>query len=276
VGARTWFVTGGSSGLGRALVVALLARGERVAATARDVSSLADLVSTGDGALWTMSLDLTDHAQIRSVVSAAIRDLGHLDVVVSNAGYGLVGAAEEASDEQVRRQLDTNLLGPVQLVRAVLPHLRARAGGRIYQISSSGGQCAVPGMSLYHASKWGVEGFFEALAAEVRAMGIGVTIVEPGAMPTGFNGRSRDTANPMPEYASSPAGRTRRALDSGTLACPGDVAKVAAAIIASADQSKAPLRLTLGSDAYRMIRSALVTRLSALDRQQELARSTDA
>ncbi len=272
---RSWFVTGAASGLGRAIVTALLAGGDRVAATSRDPQALADLDAPA-GQLWTGRLDLTDAAAVSTVVDRAFADLGHIDVLVSNAGYGLFGAAEEVSDEQLRRQVDTNLIGPIRLARAALPHLRAQGGGRIIQVSSVGGQCTLPGMAVYHATKWGVEGFFEALAAEVKGFGIGVTLVEPGSVRTGFTGRGRDLAAPLPAYARGPAGRLRAAIENDTVRYPGDLDKMARAVIDSAAQHPAPLRLALGSDAYQLIRAALGKRLGDLDAQADLARSTDA
>ena len=273
---RSWFVTGASSGLGRAVVTALLARGDTVAATSRDPQTLAGLSTPAGQPLWTGRLDPTDAAAVTTVVDRAFADLGRIDVMVSNAGYGLFGAAEEVTDEQVRRQLDTNLLGPIQLARAALPHLRAQGGGRIIQISSVGGQCTLPGMAVYHATKWGVEGFFETLAAEVKGFGIEVTLVEPGSVRTGFTGRSRDLAPPLAHYARGPAGRLRAAIENDTVRYPGDLRKMAQAIIDSAAQRPAPLRLALGSDAYHLIRTALRRRLGDLDAQADIARSTDA
>ncbi|MGA8115770.1 MAG: SDR family oxidoreductase [Actinocatenispora sp.] len=272
--ARTWLVTGSSTGLGRALVTELLARGERVAATARDPRTLADL-SDGGRPPWTAQLDVTDHTQVREVVDRAVAELGRIDVVVSNAGYGLFGAAEEITDEQLDRQLRTNLVGPMQLARAVLPHLRAQGSGHFIQISSVGGQCTLPGMAVYHASKWGVEGFFESMAAEVHGFGIGVTIVEPGTVATNFAGSSRDSAPAMPVYTRTPAGRIRRAVDAGVLPSPGDAAKMASAIADCADQRPVPLRLALGSDSYQLIRTSLQNRLDALDQQKDVAFATD-
>ena len=219
----TWFLTGASSGLGRALCEELLARGHRVAATARDAAALDELAPADRQRWWTGELDVTDHDQLRRAVDAAFAAFGRIDVVVSNAGYGLFGAAEEVTDEQIDRQLRTNLVGPIQLARAVLPHLRAQGGGRIIQIASSAGQVALPNMSIYHASKWGVEGFFDSLATEVAGFGIAVTIVEPGSAPTGFAGRSRDMGAALPAYAETPAGRARRAIEDGTVRQPGDV-----------------------------------------------------
>ena len=273
--ARTWFVTGSSAGLGRALVTELLARGETVAATARDPDALSDLRSPSGERPWTARLDVTDRDQIRRVVDAAAEALGRIDVAVSNAGYGLFGAAEEATDEQVERQISTNLAGPVQLARALLPHLRAQGHGRIIQISSVGGQCTSPGLAVYHATKWGVEGFFESLAAEVKGFGIGVTIVEPGAMTTDFSGRSKDVTAALPDYQGTPAAKVRRAVEAGFLRYPGDVSKMAVAILDAAACPEAPLRLTLGSDAYRLIRGGLTARLADLEGQKDVAASTD-
>jgi NAD(P)-dependent dehydrogenase (short-subunit alcohol dehydrogenase family) len=278
VPADAWFLTGASSGLGRALCESLLARGHRVAATARDPATLDELAppEADAGHWWAGRLDVTDHDEIRRAVDAAFAAFGKIDVIVSNAGYGLFGAAEELSDAQIDRQLRTNLVGPIQLARAVLPHLRAQGGGRIIQISSVAGQAALPNMSLYHASKWGVEGFFDSLATEVAGFGIGVTIVEPGSVPTEFAGRSRDMAPALEAYAGTPAGRARQALENGTVRQPGDVRRMAEAIIDCAGRTPAPRRLALGSDAYVVMRKALRDRLSQLEAQQEQARATDA
>jgi NAD(P)-dependent dehydrogenase (short-subunit alcohol dehydrogenase family) len=275
VTARTWFVTGSSAGLGRALVTELLARGETVAATARDPGALSDLRSPAGAPPWTARLDVTDPDRIRQVVDEAVAALGRIDVAISNAGYGLFGAAEEATDEQVERQIRTNLTGPVQFARALLPHLRAQGHGRILQISSVGGQCTAPGMAVYHATKWGVEGFFESLAAEVKGFGIGVTIVEPGGVQTDFTGRSKEMTVALPAYRGTPATVTRRAAQSRFARYPGDVAKMAAAIVEAAGLPVAPLRLALGSDAYRLIRGALTARLADLEGQRDVAVSTD-
>ena len=165
--AKTWFITGASSGLGRSMTEALLARGDRVAATVRRPDALADLSARHGGDLWVGVLDLTDTSAIRHTVDAAWTALDRIDVVVSNAAYGRFAAAEEAGDEQVRHQIDTNLVGSIQVIRAALPHLRGQGDGQILQVSSTGGQFAFPSFSLYHATKWGIEGFCEAVAKEV-------------------------------------------------------------------------------------------------------------
>lgn len=272
---RAWFVTGSSSGLGRALVTELLARGETVAATARNTDALSDLRSPSGKPPWIARLDVTDPERIRQVVDEAAGALGGIDVAISNAGYGLFGAAEEATEEQIERQIRTNLTGPIHLARALLPHLRAQGHGRIIQVSSVGGQCTSPGMAIYHATKWGVEGFFESLAAEVKGFGIGVTIVEPGAIRTEFTGRGKETPDVLPAYKGTPAAVVRRAVESGFLRYPGDVAKMAAAILDAAVLPEAPLRLALGSDAYKLMRDGLMARLTELEDQKDLAASTD-
>lgn len=274
-GARTWLVTGSSAGIGRALVTELLARGETVAATARDPDALAGLRTPSGTPPWTARLDVTDPGQIRRVVDNAVAALGRIDVAVSNAGYGLFGAAEEASEEQVERQIRTNLTGPIHLVRALLPHLRAQGHGRIVQISSVSGQCAPAGMAVYNATKWGVEGFFESLAAEVKDFGIGVTIVEPGTVRTDFTGRSKDLTAALPAYRGTPAAAVRRMVGAGFVRHPGDLAKMVAAVLDAAGDPAAPLRLTLGSDAYRLIRDSLAARLADLEDQKDVAASTD-
>lgn len=269
-----WLITGTSSGFGRILTDKLLARGDRVAATARDVRTLDDLRARYRDRLWVASLDVTDTAAVRDVVDRAFAALGRIDVVVNNAGYGLFGAAEELSDAQIRQQIDTNLVGSIQVIRAALPHLRAQGGGRVLQVSSEGGQIAYPAFSLYHATKWGIEGFVESVAREVAPFGIGFTIVEPG--PTGTNfGAGLVRAEPSAAYEGTPAGEVRRALADGTFRLTGDAGKMADAMIASADVSPAPFRLPLGSTAYRSIASALAERLTAHEAQQAVALATD-
>jgi NAD(P)-dependent dehydrogenase (short-subunit alcohol dehydrogenase family) len=275
---KTWFITGTSSGFGRQLVEQLLARGDRVAATARRTESLDDLAATYGERLWRATLDVTDTARMTDVVDRAFTELGRIDVVVSNAGYGLFGAAEELSEEQIDRQIATNLTGSIHLGRAVIPHLRAQGGGRIMQIASAGGQVAFPAMSLYHATKWGIEGFWESAAADIASFGIGVTIVEPGVARTDFGGGSAVMGTALPAYADAAPGMLRRmfAGEVPAFPAPGDPAKITAAIIASADLDEAPKRLTLGSDAYALATAALRERLDALEGARDLAYSTDA
>jgi NAD(P)-dependent dehydrogenase (short-subunit alcohol dehydrogenase family) len=273
----TWFITGTSSGFGRQLTEQLVARGDRVAATLRRPDALASLADQYPERLWVRELDVTDTAQLRETVAAAFADLGRIDVVVSNAGYALAGVAESLGDEQIRRQLDTNVLGSIQLVRAVLPHLRRQGGGRILQLSSMGGQMSFPGVSLYHASKWAMEGFFDSLAQEISGFGIETCLVEPGSARTDFASRSLDPA-PMPEaYLATPAGQMLSSAATRTAtSVPGDAAKMAAAMIAAADAVELPRRLLLGSDAYALVHAALSSRLALVEQQRELSHSTDA
>lgn len=271
---QTWFITGSSSGFGRLLAENLLARGDRVAATLRKVHALDDLKEQFGERLWVASLDVTDTHAIRQATSRAFAELGRIDVVVSNAGYGLVGAAEEVSDEQIRQQIDTNLIGSIQVIRAVLPHLRAQGGGRILQVSSEGGQITYPDFSLYHATKWGIEGFVEAVATEVASFGIEFTIVEPGPAKTSFSG-GIVKSTPMAIYDNTPAGDVRRAIETGSFALRGDPLKMVQTMLDSVERTPAPLRLTLGSGAFDRVRAGLSKRLAELNSQEDIARSTE-
>jgi NAD(P)-dependent dehydrogenase (short-subunit alcohol dehydrogenase family) len=268
----TWFITGTSSGFGRLLTERLLGRGDRVAATLRRPEALDDLRARHGDRLWTALLDVTDTGQVHRVVDDAFEALGTIDVVVNNAGYGVFASVEEAADEQIRRVIDTNLLGSIHVIRAALPHLRAQGRGRILQVSTAGGQTTYPNFSYYHASKWGIEGFCETVAREIAPFGIGLTIVEPGATPTGF-GASLDTAPVMPEYENTPAGEVRRAITSGAFPLPNDPRKIAEAMVDLVDTGAAPIRLPLGSDTYDDVRASLVARLAEHDAHRDVAYS---
>ncbi|MEW1649080.1 SDR family oxidoreductase [Streptomyces sp. NPDC091219] len=271
---RTWLITGVNSGFGRRMTEQLLERGDRVAGTVRRAGSVDDLVTKYGDALWVAHLDVTDTPAVRSVINRAFSELGRIDVVVNNAGYGLFGAAEEVTDEQIVRILDTNLVGSIQVTRAALPHLRAQGGGRIIQLSTYGGQATNPGACMYHASKWGIEGFMESTAKDVAPFGIGVTIVEPGGARTEFRFSSLQMATPMPEYDGSPAAMTRGAQDRSRPSL-GDPALMAARIIDSVEQNPAPRRLVLGSDSYRFLLTALAERLAEVEAQHDSAGQTD-
>ncbi len=271
----SWFITGISSGFGRELTSQLLGRGERVVGTVRRVGAVADLAERYPDLLKVETLDVTDTGAIRDVVDRGFAEQGRIDVIVSNAGYGLFGAAEELTDQQIDQIVATNLVGSIQLIRAALPRLRAQAGGRIIQISTYGGQVAFPGNSLYHATKWGIEGFAESVAQEVAGFGIGVTIVEPGGARTEFRYGSAQVADPMPEYVGTPARAFERMLDPGNGLAPGDPARMAGAIIASVDQEPAPLRMVLGSQALEITIDVLKARIAGFEAQAALAASTD-
>lgn len=270
----TWFITGTSSGLGRELTEQLLARGDRVAATLRTVNALDDLKALYGDRLWVAALDVTDTPAVRAVIDSAFAFCGRIDVVVSNAGYALFGAAEEADDRQIRQQIETNLVGSIQVIRAALPHLRRQGGGRILQVSSEGGQTAYANFSLYHATKWGIEGFVEAVAQEVAPFNIDIILVEPGPARTAFaSGLVRPRS--MPEYEFTPAGDVRRAVDDGRFALTGDPVKMARAMMDCADSRPAPRRLALGSVAYDHIKASLTQRLACLEAQKSIALSAD-
>lgn len=195
-------------------------------------------------------------------------------MVVGNAGYGLFGAGEEVTDEQIDHQIATNLTGSIAVIRAALPHLRRQGRGRVVQVSSEGGQIAYPSFSLYHATKWGIEGFIESVSQEVAPLGIDFLIIEPGPTETNF-GAGLARATPMDAYGDTPAGEVRRALANGRFAIKGDAANTVDAIIAAADADHPPLRLVLGSTAYQNIRTALARRLEAIEAQRDIAFSAD-
>lgn len=271
---KTWFITGTSAGLGRILTEKLLEQGHRVAATARKIEALDDLKEEYGDRLLILKLDVTDTQQIREAIKKAFDSLGQIDVIVNNAGYALFCAAEEASDEQIKQQIDTNIIGSIQVIRAALPYLREQGGGRILQLSSAGGQTTYPNFSYYHTTKWAVEGFCDTLAKEVAPLNIGVTIVEPGAHKTSF-ASGMVTAPIIEAYDKTPAGDVRRAIAAGNFPIKGDVNKTVQAIIDSVEVSPAPLRLALGGDAYRDMRASLVARLEALDNQKEIALASE-
>jgi NAD(P)-dependent dehydrogenase (short-subunit alcohol dehydrogenase family) len=272
---KTWFITGTSSGFGRALTEELLARGDRVIGTVRKLSSMDDLKQRYGDQLDVERLDVTDTVAVHAIVSRAFESAGRIDVVVNNAGYGLAGAAEELTDDQIRHQIDTNLIGSIQVIRAAVPHLREQGGGRVIQLASMGGQITFPSLSLYHATKWAVEGFVESVAQEVGPFGIEFTIVEPGMARTNFRTASMVAAEPMAVYDATPVGDFRRAAAAGQIPNNGDPRKMAQAMIDSVYANPAPRRLTLGSDAYAAIKSALTDRLAALEAQRAIAMSTD-
>jgi NAD(P)-dependent dehydrogenase (short-subunit alcohol dehydrogenase family) len=274
--ARTWFITGANSGFGREMSEQLLARGDRVAGTVRHPSAVDDIRQKFGGKFWVAELDVTHAAAIRPVVEKAFADLGKIDVIVNNAGYGLFGAAEGLTDEQVRHQIDTNLVGPIQVTRIALPYLRAQGGGRLLAISTYGGQATYPGASLYHASKWGLEGFFDSLSAEVASFNIGVTIVEPGGARTKFRSAASTHMGAEPGgYQGTPVSMIRTVLDDPARVPMGDPAKMARIIIDSVDQNPAPKRLVLGTDSYTMIQKALSERLAEVEAQKDAASLTD-
>lgn len=246
--AKTWFMTGTSRGFGRCWAEAALERGDRVAATARAISSLSDLVSRFGDQVLPLALDVNDRSAAFSAVKKAHEHFGVLDVVVNNAGYGHFGAIEEVSEAEVRAQMETNFFGALWVSQAALPFLRAQGHGHIVQVSSIGGVGAFPGLGVYHASKWALEGFSESLSQEAAPFGIKVSLVEPGGFSTDWSGSSSKHSQPMPAYQSV---RDARAGGRGSVKV-GDPEASAKAILALVDSPNPPLRLLLGSFAAMM------------------------
>ncbi|MET9935590.1 MULTISPECIES: SDR family oxidoreductase [unclassified Streptomyces] len=248
---RRWLVTGCSSGLGRALAEAAAAAGHEVAVTARNTASLEEMAARHPGRIVPIPLELRDAAQCEEAVRRATARLGGIDVLVNNAGAGLFGAAEEVCDAEIRDQMETLLVGPWRLVRLVLPGMRAQGHGHVVNVSSLAGRMAFPGLGAYVAGKFALEGMSQALAAEVAALGIRVTVVEPGGFATGYGTSLIRSARRMPEYAAATAGMLdglRGMADDEAMGRPEDfAARVLALVTASAPT---PLRVPIGEDAF--------------------------
>jgi NAD(P)-dependent dehydrogenase (short-subunit alcohol dehydrogenase family) len=242
---KTWFITGTSRGFGREWASAALQRGDKVAATARDAGTLDDLVQEHGDAVLPMALDVTDRAAAFDAVARAHEHFGQLDVVINNAGYGQFGMVEELSEQDAREQIETNLFGALWVTQAALPFLRAQGSGHLLQVSSIGGITAFPGIGMYHASKWALEGFSQALAQEVQRFGVHVTLIEPGGFSTDWGGSSARHAEPLDAYADAhEASRQRR--ERGASAA-GDPTASAQAVLRIVDAEEPPLRVFLGS-----------------------------
>jgi NAD(P)-dependent dehydrogenase (short-subunit alcohol dehydrogenase family) len=255
---KVWFITGSSKGFGRVWAEAALARGDRVAATARDAGTLADLVEKYGDNIAALKLDVTDKQAVEAAIAEAHKRFGRLDVVINNAGYGQFGAIEEVSEEEARAQIETNLFGALWVTQAALPLMRAQRSGHIIQISSIGGVNAFPNIGLYHASKWGLEGFSQALAQEVAEFGIHVTIVEPAGFATDWAGPSAKVAKPLSEYQSS---RDRMKERRGNVV-PGDPQASGPAMLALVDAAEPPLRVFFGDVGLPMIQQEYAKRLA--------------
>jgi NAD(P)-dependent dehydrogenase (short-subunit alcohol dehydrogenase family) len=269
-----WFITGASSGLGRTLAEQVLASGDRVVATARNVAALEDLTGPGPDDVIRLPLDVTDPEQVRATVAEAVERAGAIDVLVNNAGHGLIGALEELADEQIQRILGTNVFGVLAVTRAVLPHMRARGRGHIVQMSSVGGVVGNPGHALYATSKFALEGMSEALAGEVKPLGIRVTIVEPGPFRTDFHGRSMEFAEQIDDYRDTPAGTTRERFSAAAGDQPNDPVRAAEAIILAVRDETSPLRLPLGAEAVTRIRAKLRGQLADLEAWEKVSLDT--
>jgi NAD(P)-dependent dehydrogenase (short-subunit alcohol dehydrogenase family) len=272
---KTWFITGASSGFGRALAAAVIAHGHQVAVTARDVSQVEDFVEDYPLQVRAYALDVLQPESIRQAVAEARRDFGRLDVVVNNAGYGLIGALEECSEEQMLRNIETNLTGPLRVMRAALPIFREQRGGHFINMGAAAAISNYAGFSVYGGAKAGMELASEAVAAEAAPFGVKVTIVIPGPFRTDFITRSLDRAEQsVPEYAVT-AGKFRGFLEKVDGKQPGDPAAAAQAIIQAVESDKPPFRLVLGKYAYQKARRQLDRLRGELDGWEPVGLATD-
>jgi NAD(P)-dependent dehydrogenase (short-subunit alcohol dehydrogenase family) len=247
---KVWLITGASRRLGRAFAEEALRTGHRVLATARNSEHLVDLAGKFGESVRTVPLDVTNEAQAKYAVDAAIQTFGSLDVLVNNAGYGNVASIEDTSLAEFRAQIETNLFGVIIMTKAVLPYFRERRAGHFIQISSIGGRIGPPGRAPYAAAKFGFKGFSESLSKEVGPLSIKVTIVEPGGFRTDFAGSSTELREGRPEYDTTVCATVRFQCDYDGKQ-PGDPIKAAGVLLYIASLSEPPLRLLLGSDAYQ-------------------------
>jgi NAD(P)-dependent dehydrogenase (short-subunit alcohol dehydrogenase family) len=272
---RHWLITGVSSGFGRALAHAALQRGDRVTGTVRTEGASSALMQAAPGRAVVRLLDVTDEASVRRTVAAAESETGPIDVVVNNAGYGLVAGVEEASLAEIRAQFEVNLFGAIAVMQAVLPFLRARRAGRIINISSVSGLVGWPSLGIYSASKFALEGICETLAQEVAPLGIQVILVEPGGFRTDFAGRSRAESERRIEDYEASVGANREILRLHAGHEPGDPAKAAQAILKIADAPRPPLRLLLGADALGYAKRKFQQQAAETEAWTTLSESTD-
>ena len=264
---KVWFITGTSKGFGRVWAEAALARGDQVAATARDVKTLQPLVERYGDRVAAIKLDVTDKPAVNAAIAEAHARFGRLDVVVNNAGYGLFGTIEEVSEAEARDQIETNLFGALWVTQAALPIMRAQGAGHIIQVSSIGGVNAFPTIGLYHASKWGLEGFSQSLAAEVARFGIKVTLIEPGGYATEWSGPSAKHAEPIAAY--DPARAQIAAFRSGNV--PGDPEATGPAILKVVDAAEPPLRIFFGSGGLAMTRREYAQRIDTWEKWNDVS-----
>ena len=272
---RIWLITGASSGFGRAIAEAALAAGDTVVAAARRTEALDELVAAYPDRVMPLALDVTDPARVSAAVAEVLVWYSRIDVLVNNAGRGLIGAVEETTDRELRDLMELHFFGPAALTRAVLPHMRARGAGAVVQMSSMGGRFSFPGVGAYSATKFALEGLSEALAAEVAPFGIKVLIVEPGSFRTSFaGGAALAHSAPIPAYEDS-VGLVRSALPGSDGKQPGDPAKAAAAILAALGADETPLRLALGNDAADGVFAQLDAARAEALAWQAVSRGTD-
>ena len=265
--ARTWFITGTSRGFGREWAAAALVRGDRVAGTARNTGTTGDLAARYPDTFLALPLDVTDRAAVFAAVKQARDHFGELDIVVNNAGYGHFGMIEEASELQARAQIETNLFGALWVTQAALPYLRERRAGHIIQVSSIGGITAFPTLGIYHASKWGLEGFSQALAQEVKPFGINVTLIEPGGFTTDWAGSSAGLSTPIPAYDKLRAAVQR----SRATEVRGNPVSSATALLRVVDAEEPPLRCFFGATPLQIAEADYASRLETWRAWQPVA-----
>ncbi len=271
---KVWFITGSSRGLGRSLTAAVLAHGDQVAATARNTEQLKDLAAQYPGQILPLTLDVTDNKQIHQAVNDTIAHFGRIDVLVNNAGFGITGATEGFTEDQVRSQLETNLYAPIEITRAVLPYMRRQRSGRILQISSVGGRVGNPGLSMYQAAKFGLSGFSEVLAKEVAPLGIFVTSVEPGGFRTDWGGASMTFAPHVDGYEDT-VDRIVTFLRTSGYVPTGDPEKAAKVMIELVSHPAPPVHLILGSEGAALLKQADAARQAEFEQWMPVSVSTD-
>jgi NAD(P)-dependent dehydrogenase (short-subunit alcohol dehydrogenase family) len=267
----TWFITGGSSGLGAALARAVLNNGDNAVITARKPDQLQDLVDAHSGNALAVALDVTDHDQVLAAIKAAAARFGAIDVLVNNAGHGYRAAIEEAATDEVDELFATNFFGPIDLIKQVLPQMRERRSGSIVNVSSIGAPRSNPGSGYYTATKTALEGISDALNREVGPLGIRVIVIEPGAFRTDFAGRSLNQSRTVIDDYAETAGRRRKENDRTQ----GDPDRAAQAIIATVKGDQAPFRLLLGTDAIEIVRDELQGRIDEINKWASVSATTD-
>jgi NAD(P)-dependent dehydrogenase (short-subunit alcohol dehydrogenase family) len=271
---KIWFITGSSRGLGRSLTAAVLAKGDKVAATARNTDQLQDFVDQYPDQVLAVKLDVTKQDQINVAIENAIGHFGRIDVLVNNAGFGITGATEAFTDEQVRDQLETNLNAPIAITRAVIPHMRKQRSGHILQISSIGGRVGSGGVTIYQAAKFGLSGFSEGLAQELGPLGIKVIVIEPGGFRTDWAGDSMTYAKSIEGYESTVEKRAAF-FQSGEFKPLGDPDKAAKVMIDIVDHPQPPLHLILGSEGIAIVKASEIAKLAELEKWTPISISTD-
>jgi NAD(P)-dependent dehydrogenase (short-subunit alcohol dehydrogenase family) len=269
VAEKVWFITGTSRGFGKEWAIAALERGDKVAGTARDTTTLTDLVEKYGDALLPIQLDVTDRDADFAAVRQAHGHFGRLDIIVNNAGYGHFGFIEELSEQEARAQIETNLFGALWVTQAALPYLREQRSGHIIQVSSIGGITAFPNVGIYHASKWALEGFSQALAQEVESFGIHVTLIEPGGFSTDWAGPSSKHSAELPAYEE--AHRKSEEWRASRTAKPGDPQASAAAILKVVDAQTPPLRVFFGELPLSLAKADYESRITTWEKWQPVS-----